>query len=461
MKDPSGKLATHTLNILNYLDDGIYVSDGDGMTLHVNPAYERLTGLRSSDLLGKNVLDLHASGVLPKVINPEVVKKRAPVNHLLVLDDGRRVATRGFPVINQEGKVDLVMTVVRDVTLIGQMQERLSHQKDVISSYHNQIENLTSRFLSENFLHDAPHIQKITELVERVAVTDATILLLGESGVGKDRFARLAHEHSTRKKEVFLKVDCGSITESLIESELFGYAPGAFTGAAKRGKAGHFEIANKGTIFLDEIGELPLAMQAKLLRVLQDQEIVAVGASTPKKVNVRVIAATNRNLEEEVNKGNFRADLYYRLRVAVVDIPALRQVPEMIPGLVHHFLELFGMKYRKAFRCPEKTMELFCGYRWPGNIRELENMIHSLVITSVGSEIRPEDLPPSIHQPERAPQVIPPELNEVSTDKTLKEIMAELEQQVIRQVIEQQGTAAKAAQILGVNRTTLFRKLRN
>lgn len=201
MKDYSGKLAPHALNILNYLDDGIYVSDVDGMTIHVNPRYEKLTGLQADDLLGKNVRDLKASGVLATIVNPEVVEKGAPVTHVHPLPDGRRIMLKGFPVLDGEGNVELVITIVRDVTLIGQMRKKLSHQQKVISSYHDQIETLTSSTLSENILHHSPHLQDITELVERVAATDATMLFLGESGVGKDRFARLAHEHSPRKKK--------------------------------------------------------------------------------------------------------------------------------------------------------------------------------------------------------------------------------------------------------------------
>jgi transcriptional regulator with PAS, ATPase and Fis domain len=269
----------------------------------------------------------------------------------------------------------------------------------------------------------------------------------------------MAHEHSPRKDEVFLKVDCGSISEHLIESELFGYAPGAFTGANRQGKIGHFEIANKGTVFLDEIGELPLSMQAKLLRVLQDQEVMRVGSSTPKKVDVRIIAATNRNLEEEVAKGNFRIDLFYRLRVAVVKIPPLREVCDMVPGLVNHFLEKFGTKYKKDIVCHDDTMNVFMAYKWPGNIRELENTIQSLVVTCEGNEILPKDLPPSMHTMDPCLQNLTGELSG-GPGRSLKEIMSQLEKQVIQQALDRYGSIGEASAVLGINRTTLFRKMR-
>lgn len=453
-------LALYVENILASLDDGIYVTDKDGLTLHVNPRYEQLTNLKASELLGRKVLDLQAAGVFDAVVNPKVVERKKPVTSVQVLQDGKRVVLRGFPVFDDSNELALVITLVRDVTLVGQMREEILQQRKLISIYHNQIEHLAATTKDSGNSYEAPQIKQLTDLVKRVAATDATIILLGESGVGKDRFARMAHEHSPRKDEMFLKVDCGSISESLIEAELFGYAPGAFTGANTKGKLGHFEIANRGTVFLDEIGELPLTMQAKLLRVLQDQEVMPVGSSTPKKVDVRIIAATNRNLEEEVERGNFRADLFYRLRVAVIDIPPLREVPGMIPGLVNHFLEKFGAKYSKDIVCPDSTLNFFLTYRWPGNIRELENMIQSLVVTCEGHEILPENLSPCMCAALSPPIKRAEPALTASTGKTLKEIMGDLERQVIQQALDRHGSVKSAATALGINRTTLFRKMR-
>lgn len=448
-------------NLLAALDDGVYVTDKTGKTLHVNAMYEKLTGLKAQELVGQNVRVLQSKGIFDEIVNPRVVERCKPVTSVQVLRCGKRVVLRGFPVFDDNNELTLVITLVRDVTLIGQMREQILQQKKLISIYHNQIEHLSGAASpASGNSYEAPQIRQLSNLVKRVAATDATIILLGESGVGKDRFARMAHENSPRKEEMFLKVDCGSISENLIESELFGYEPGAFTGASSKGKLGHFEIASKGTVFLDEIGELPLTMQAKLLRVLQDQEVMRVGSSVPKKVDVRIIAATNRNLEEEVERGNFRIDLFYRLRVAVVDIPPLRDVPGMIPGLVNHFLERFGAKYKKDIICPDGTMNIFLTYRWPGNIRELENTIQSLVVTCDGHEIRPQDLPPCMCAA-LAP-VIKRQAETLSggSDRSLKEIMGELEKQVIQQALDKYGSVNKASEVLGINRTTLFRKMR-
>lgn len=453
-------LARYVENIFCALDDGVYISDKDGTTLHVNIMYERLTGLTYDELVGQNVRVLQEKGVFDEIVSPEVIRTGKPATKVQVLQDGTRVVLRGFPVFNDNHELVLVVTLVRDVTLIGQMREQILQQKKLISIYHNQIELLSTNCPASKKTYETPRIKELSELVKRVAATDATILLLGETGVGKDRFARMAHDNSPRKDNLFLKVDCSSISEQLIESELFGYAPGAFTGANSKGKLGHFEIADKGTIFLDEIGELPLTMQAKLLRVLQDQEIVRVGSSVPRKVDVRIIAATNRSLEEEIEKGNFRSDLFYRLRVAVVDIPPLRETPEMIPGLINHFLERYGAKYKKDIICSDDTMYIFLAYQWPGNIRELENVIQSLVITCEGHEILPKDLPPSMNTATTQDLINKAGALSGESGRSLKEIMGDLERQVIKQALETYGSVKKASEILGVNRSTIFRKIR-
>jgi PAS domain S-box-containing protein len=457
------KIGASVRHVFEVLDDGIYITDKDGKTLFVNSMYERLTGLTEGELRGKDVRYLKDSGIFDAVLNPEIVKTGKPATVVQQLKTGKRLVLRGFPVFDDDDELVLVVTLARDITLIGQMRKQIAQQKEQISLFSRQLAHLTSQDSTDNnpdnMFYDS-QVQQLVSLIKRIAETDATMLLLGETGVGKDWFARLAHDSSPRRDEMFLKVDCGSISENLIESELFGYAPGAFTGATSKGKPGHFEMANRGTVFLDEIGELPLSMQAKLLRVLQDQEVVRVGASVAKKVDVRIIAATNRNLEEEVRKGNFRSDLFYRLRVAVVDIPPLRERTEMIPGLVEHFLSIYGEKYKKDITCARDAMQLLLKYRWPGNIRELENLVQSLVVTLEHSEISANDLPPSInsrHPMDCLPNV---ELDSKDDGKSLKEIMAELERRVIQQALDTYGSVNKASEVLKVNRTTIFRKMK-
>lgn len=390
-------LASNVVNIFEALDDGVYVTDKKGTTLHVNSMYQKLTGLKSEELLGKNVRVLKDKGIFDTIVNPIIVKTRKPKTNVQTLQDGKRVVLRGFPVLDDKNELVLVITLVRDVTLIEQMRAQIFQQKNLLSIYQNQIAFLSAMDSESCNSYETPRIDTLFELVKRVASTDAAILLLGEAGVGKDRVARLAHDNSPRNNEIYLKIDCSNISKNRIESELFGYVPealDAFTSADSEGKTGCFEIADKGTVFLDEIGGLPLTTQAKLLRLLQDQEVVRVGSPVPKKVNVRIIAATNRNLEDEIKKGNFSRDLFKKLHEAVVDIPPLRETPEMIPGIVNHILERCVAKYKKDIICPDETMSLFLAYQWPGNIRELKNTIQNLIITCEGDEILPHNLPP-------------------------------------------------------------------
>ena len=256
-----------------------------------------------------------------------------------------------------------------------------------------------------------------------------------------------------------LKVDCGGISETLTESELFGYLPGAFTGASSKGKAGYFEIADGSTIFLDEVGELPLSMQTRLLRVLQDGEIMRVGSSSPRRVDVRVIAATNRNLAESVEAGTFRRDLYYRLNVATVRIPPLRERPEDVCPLAEHFLHQYTVKYHKALAFMGVTLDMMSSYAWPGNVRELQNLVHSLVITLNGPLISPRDLPAQISGVSRDVSCYSEEI--LAARRPLKEIMAEMERDFLLKAIEAHGSVQKVAELFQVNRSTIFRKLQS
>ena len=324
-------LAPHFESILDTLSDGVFISDVEGTTLFVNKMYETLTGLRQGEIRGKNIRTLVQQGTFDKVVNPQIVETGKPATHVQQLANGKRLVLTGHPVFDDKGQLCLVVTFARDITVLTQLQEEMTAQKKLIEQFHDRLAFLAREQTRELVpVFESREMKEVMSLVERFASSDATVLILGETGVGKDVVARLTHELSPRKEKMFLKVDCGGISESLTESELFGYMPGAFTGAGNKGKSGYFEMADGGTVFLDEIGELSLAMQTRLLRVLQDGEIMRVGSSKPRKVNVRIIAATNRNLAERVEKGLFRRDLYYRLNVAVVNIPPLRERPDDI-----------------------------------------------------------------------------------------------------------------------------------
>lgn len=453
-------IAHYLCHIFNTMSDGLYITDKNGETIAINTMYENLTGLHSEDLLGVNVRQLIDDGTFDIALNQQVVETGKSATAVQVNNMGRKVVLTAHPIFDYDDDVEIVVTFVRDIALISQLKDQVASQRQLIERYQDEI---TSSSVKIDLIADSDSMKALMKKMKRISNTDATVLFLGETGVGKDVMSRKLHELSNRAKQAFLKVDCTSIPETLIESELFGYAPGAFSGARTKGKLGMFEMADKGTLFLDEIGELPLSMQGRLLRVLQDGEIQRVGATKVTKVDVRIISATNRDLEREVEEGRFRSDLFYRLRVAVVTIPPLRERTEDILPMIHHFLNKFYVKYKRRVGLSAMTEEIMLHYHWPGNIRELENLIHSFVVTCEDGLMQPEDLPramlaKSVHV--KGKDSVNLNLKEYE-GKGLKEIMAEMEKEILLNALEVYGSIPKVAKAFKVNRTTIFRKIKN
>ena len=450
--------------ILDLMEDGIYLSDRTGMTLRVNKAYEQLTGISRKQLEGRTVHQLIKEGVFNRALNPIIVKEKKPTSEVQEFGKERKTLhLRGFPIFDDQGEVRLVVTLVRDISTIRQMRDQIAEQDRLIEQYQGNMAQILGAGRVDEGIFANPAMQTLVQTLNRIAQTDATVLLLGETGVGKDVLARMVHQNSPRKDRIFMKVDCGSIAENLIESELFGYVKGAFSGASSQGKAGYFEIANHGTVFLDEIGELSLSMQTRLLRILQDQEFMRVGSSKVQKVDVRIIAATNRDLSKDIAEGKFRQDLYYRLNVTKLEVPPLRERPEDISLLARHFLDIYTAKYKKKIRLAPEVDPVFTLYPWPGNIRELQNLIQQLVIITEDEVIHLRDLPPRLYEyakvqehPRRPILQMPLQ----STPKALKDTIAEIEHSILTEALKQYGSCTKVAEIFHINRSTLFRKLR-
>jgi transcriptional regulator with PAS, ATPase and Fis domain len=299
-------------------------------------------------------------------------------------------------------------------------------------------------------------MKKVMEMSVHVGKFDCTVLIQGESGVGKEIIAQTIVQSSERKEGPFIKINCGAIPETLLESELFGYEKGAFTGADPKGKTGMFEMANKGTILLDEVGEIPISLQVKLLRVLQEKEIIRVGGTKPIKLNIRIIAATNQNLEEMVREGTFREDLYYRINVVSIIIPPLRKRPDDIPALTKHFLHKFNKKYNLNKSISPQLQDLLLTYPWPGNVRELQNLIENLVILTQDDVITPEHLPAKFLEHRNN---VTPNLVEINKILPLKEAVNILETNLIKEAMQRFGTTRRAASILKVDQSTLVRKM--
>lgn len=443
------ELAAYMAEIMDVLSDGIYITDREGRTILVNRMYEQLTGLKRSDLADRLVTDLVEEGIFDVVLNPAIVKTKKPKTIIQTTKVGKKVILNGYPVLDSAGHVALVATFVRDITSLSKIKEQLAYQQELLERF-NEVQCYSRReTVQRAFLFESRQMRNLLDLIDTLAVTDATVLLQGETGVGKDVLAKYIHEKSIRTDHGFFKVDCAAIPPSLVESELFGYDPGAFSGANTKGKPGFFEMAHKGTLFLDEIGELPLAMQVKFLRILQDREIIRIGATKVKKVDVRFIAASNRNLDDAVKEGSFRRDLYYRLQVAVVKIPPLRERKDDTLPLVRHFLAMFNAKYRKDLALTPETESALLDYGWPGNVRELKNLIHGLVIMLQKKWVDTADLPPSM-------LIAPKE----DADRSLNAIMANMERELLRNALQIYGSAAEVAVHFNVDRSTIFRKLK-
>lgn len=317
-------------------------------------------------------------------------------------------------------------------------------------------EELYSNYRLDKLLTNSPKMQELYRIIGKVASTSATVLLSGESGTGKELIANTIHYNSLRSHGPLVKVNCGALPESLLESELFGHEKGAFTGAAAR-KLGRFELANKGTIFLDEIGEVSQSLQVKLLRVLQEREFERVGGTELVKTDIRIIAATNRNLEDMVAKGTFREDLYYRLNVVSIHVPPLRERREDIPLLADYFLHKYAQENNRTMSMfDQETCSLLADYNWPGNVRELANVVERAVIMSTGCVIFPEDLPQALSRQ----QIVAMEASSDYTGQSLKEIIKQVERNVIKQALaHNNGNKVKTAKDLGMSRRALLYKI--
>ncbi|MFY9323076.1 MAG: sigma 54-interacting transcriptional regulator [Syntrophomonadaceae bacterium] len=429
--------------------DGFHITDNQGKTLRINKAFERITSIPISDLMGKTIAELVDAGVYCHDVLKLVLEKREPVTISQESKPGNTVIITANPVFDEQGNLFRIVINVRDISELNDLRQQLEQARTL--SHHYQ-EELNRYNLADQFVIRSKESRDLADLCVRLGQVDATVLIKGESGVGKEFAAQIIHSNSNRRDKPMIKVNCAAIPESLFESELFGYEPGAFTGASKEGKPGFFEAAHGGTLLLDEIGEMPLSTQAKLLRAIQDKVITRVGGTKPIKVDVRLIAATNRNLQEMVQNKEFRRDLYFRLNVIPVTVPPLRDRKVEIPFLVDHFVKKFNAKYGFKKRIDERQIKALMNYDWPGNVRELENLIERVLVTSPGNVIRHINLHDFDHADYEAINY------EHFIGFKLQTAIEQLEKYLIQNSLETLGTTRKAAQELGVSQPTIVRK---
>ena len=397
--------------------------------------------------------------MLPQMDGIEIIKniKNIDADVQCIIITGYATVTTAVDAI-KAGAFDYVMKPFNGTEILMLIKRVLEFQRLKVENVQLR-RHLEGRYSYENMIGVSEGIKKVCSLIEKVAETDSTILILGESGTGKELVARTIHYNSLRRHKPLIPINCGAIPENLLESELFGHEKGAFTGASST-RIGRFELADGGTVFLDEIGEMSPSLQVKLLRVLQQREFERVGGVKSIKVDVRIIAATNINLEKAVEDGRFREDLYYRINVIPIVIPPLRERTEDIPLLMEHFLNNFSRsKKRKMDGFSPEAMNILLDYAWPGNIRELENLIERVVILKGEGVITPQDLPDKVVNSVRGNSSVFLSLPESGIN--LKDVIEEFENNLILQALQKaQGVKNKAAQLLSLNRTTLVEKLK-
>ncbi|GAA0181270.1 hypothetical protein SH2C18_38250 [Clostridium sediminicola] len=439
--------------------DGVFITDGEGLVLYTNYANEKISGYTKDDVIGKNIENLAKEQWFSHSVTLEVLisKKRETVlctNY----KTNKQVIVTGNPIFSNNGEIKYVFNNIRDVTDLITQKKLLEEKEKFIDHQNHELEHLRSlQFkMKKKFVINSDKMKKAFQLAQHVAKFDSTVLILGESGAGKEGIAETIVKSSNRRNNPFIKINCGAIPENLLESELFGYEKGAFTGANPKGKMGKFEIAQTGTIFLDEVAELPLNLQVKLLRALQEREIVRVGGSDSIKLDVRIIAATNKSITDMIDSNTFREDLYYRLNVVSITVPPLRERVEDIEPLVNHFLQRFNNKYDLTKSISNEVIEILRKYDWPGNVRELENITESLIILSQNQIITKEDLPAKLTNNTKKTNSIV-EIKEIIP---LKEAESSLEKKLIKKAMAKYGSTRKAAEALQVDQSTIVRKIK-
>jgi PAS domain S-box-containing protein len=438
--------------IINSSYDGFIIADPNGKILVANKALERHAKIIAEKLRGTNVRDFAKKGKYSRSILDLVHENKKSVSTIERKLFPKPLLITCNPVLDQDREIIKIVINVRDVDELEEMKKKLEEVNNLSEGQYT----LREQFERQQIVADSPEIKKAFELARRVAQVDSTVLILGESGVGKEIVAKLIHENSQRVQGPLIKINCGAIPETLLESELFGYEGGAFTGAKKEGKSGLLECAHKGSFFLDEIGDLPLILQGKLLRVLQEREVTRVGGIKARKIDTRIIAATNQNLEKMVKKKRFREDLYFRLNVVPIFVPPLRRRKEDIIALLRFYQKKYNSKYKMKKEFSPQVIEILQDYQWPGNVRELENVVERIFVLCPERLVTTEYLPGYLknRELENMTEIV------VHGIIPLKKAIQEVEKQVLTNAINKYKNTYEVARVLQVSQSTIVRKIK-
>ena len=449
------RAASHSLreldSVLEFIHDGIWVIDGQGVTRRINRAMERIAGIRACEVVGRHVSEPLREGRFKTCVTLRALETRHTVTLFDDYSNGKRCLNTSTPIFDADGKVWRVIAAIRDITELENLQTKLSNLEVEALAYRLRAQGLEGETKS-GLLGQSLLVQRVRQDIAKAAQADAVTLILGETGTGKSLAAKLIHDMSARAEKPFVAVNCGAIPPALMESEIFGYEGGAFTGAARGGKRGMLELAQGGTLLLDEVGELSLPMQAKLLHVLDGQPIYRVGGTQPIMADARLIAATNKPLDRMVAEGRFREDLFYRLRVLCVEMPPLRERRDDILLLAWHFLRKIGEETGTSKRLDPRTEQIFLAYGWPGNVRELQSVIQSLLTLCERQNILPGDLPSYMREAaEEQPEPAAPR-------ESLTSAVERLERDMLSAALAETGSTYKAARRLGISQSSVMRK---
>ncbi len=442
--------------IIDFSNDGLWICDADATVIRINPASERINKTTAEQVVGRNMEELLSWGFVDRSAALEAIRDRKTVSLLQKNHVGRKLISTGTPVFDDQGRLMRVVVSERDITEIDALQRQLEEQAAMKDQYRSQMLKMQQEELeSRRVIAKSPCMIKALNQAIKVSSAESSVLILGESGVGKGLFADLIHKNSSRVEKPMIKINCGAIPESLIEAELFGYEKGAFTGA-QASKPGHLELADGGILFLDEIAEIPLPSQVKLLRFLEDGRITRLGGTQSRTVDVRILAATHRNLEEMVEAGRFRLDLYYRLNVIPIHVPALRERRECVLPLIRHYVDVFGEKNGIHKRLTRAALDALLAYSYPGNVRELMNICERLVVMSETELIDLRDLPSNIVSRLEAGGGLSLDW---PAEMTLGQILESVERAVLAKAVRQHRSQSRIAAALGVSQPTIARRL--
>ena len=446
--------------IFNSSSDGIWVVDGTGKVIAVNQAAEKFSNIKAADVMNKNVVKLVESGIIDQALSPDVLANKRQVNMLQYVEKtGKYILSTGTPAFDENGNVFLVVVNERDMTRLNELLEQLNQTRLVSNKYKDKLTELGMLELKkQEIIAESEEMRQVLRIALKIAQMEASnILIQGESGTGKGLLAKFIHRNSPRHNKPFIQINCATIPENLLEAELFGYEKGAFTGARQSGKAGLFELAHGGTFFLDEIGDIPYVVQAKLLKCLEDHEIMHLGGLKPIKINSTVIVADNKDLATLVKEKKFRADLYYRLNAFSIKIPPLRERPDDTFDLANYFLRKYNKTYASDKQLSYSAIEMLQAYPFPGNVRELKNLVKKAVVLS---EERNLDEFIQKNLGYEASEDIQTTANRSVTPSILTLKLKETESKILKTAFMQCKSTREIAKYLGISQPSVVRKLK-